>query len=114
MNQPGAEEQIEARHLLVMYKGSRGARDNITRTKEQAKKRAEEALSKLKGGAAFETVVSDYSDEPGAAKRGGTLGRFTRDRMVPAFSAAAFKLKPGELSGIVETDFGFHVIQRTK
>jgi hypothetical protein len=105
---------IEARHLLVMYKGSMRAPDSVTRTKEEAKKRAQEALSKIKAGQAFDKVVAEYSDEPGAAARGGKLGRFRREQMVKPFSDAAFALKPGEVSGIVETSFGFHVIQRTQ
>lgn len=71
-------------------------------------------LAKLKGGADFTDVVREYSDEPGAAERGGALGEFKRDRMVRSFSDAAFALQPDELSGVVETPFGFHVIMRTR
>lgn len=115
--QPTAADQetIEASHLLVQYKGSMRARPNITRTKEEAKKRAEEALAKAKQkGADFGAIVAEYSDEPGAAQRKGKLGSFTRRRMVKPFSDAAFKLKPGQLSDVVETPFGYHVILRTK
>jgi parvulin-like peptidyl-prolyl isomerase len=105
---------IEARHLLVQYQGAASAPPTIVRSKEDARKRAMEALTKIKAGQPFEKIVGDYSDEPGAAARGGRLGRFTKDRMVKPFADAAFALKPGELSGIVETQFGFHVIQRTQ
>jgi len=112
---PKDQETVEASHLLVSYKGSRRAQPTVTRTKEEAKKRAEEALAKAKKkNADFAKVVAEYSDEPRAAERGGKLGSFTRRRMAKEFSDAAFALKPGELSGVVESPFGYHVILRTK
>ncbi len=71
-------------------------------------------LQRLHRGEPFEKLVQEYSDEPGAAQRHGDLGMFRRGDMVKAFSEAAFSLKPGEISGIVESPFGFHIIQRTK
>jgi parvulin-like peptidyl-prolyl isomerase len=106
--------QIAARHLLVSYQGAMRASPVVTRTKAEAKKRAEEALARAQKGDAFEDLVREYSDEPGAADRGGDLGRFSRTQMVKAFSDAAFKLAPGELSDVVESPFGFHIIQRTE
>jgi parvulin-like peptidyl-prolyl isomerase len=107
-------ETIEASHLLVAYQGAMRASPTIKRTKEEAKQRAEEALAKAKKGVPFEKLVSEYSDEPGAGARGGKLGSFSRQQMVKPFADAAFALKPGAISGVVETQFGFHVIQRTK
>jgi hypothetical protein len=108
-------ETFGAKHLLVMYKGSKRAPPTIERSKEDALARAKEALGKAKApGAKFEELVGEYSDEPGAAKRGGNLGNFRRGAMVKEFQDALDKMKVGDISDVVETPFGYHVIQRTK
>jgi len=111
---PKAEERMRASHILVAYKGSRGAAGTVTRTKDQARKRAEEVLKKAKGRADFAVLARQYSDDRGSGPRGGDLGIFARDDMVKPFSDAAFALRRGEVSGIVESDFGFHVIRRAE
>jgi protein-disulfide isomerase len=111
---PAARPMFGAKHLVVMYQGSRRAAPSVTRTRDEAKARALEALRKARAGVKFEDVVTMYSDEPGAAARGGDLGRFPKGLMVPEFQVAVEALKPGELSSVVETPFGFHVILRTQ
>ena len=106
--------EIGARHILVMHAQSKSKPPSVTRSREEARKRAEEVLAKLGRGAVFEDLVSQYSDEPGAAERHGDLGVFDRAQMVKPFADAAFSLKVGEISVIVETPFGFHVIKRTE
>ncbi|KYF53828.1 peptidylprolyl isomerase [Sorangium cellulosum] len=108
-------EMFGAKHLLVMYQGSRRAPATITRTKEEAKARATEAMTKAKADPSkFADIVKEYSDEPGADRRGGDLGKFPKGAMVPEFQAGLEKIKVGEVSDLVETPFGFHVILRTQ
>lgn len=95
---------IEFRQVLVKPQPSDSAR-------EAAMAEAREALQALQDGADFATVARRYSDDPGTRERGGELGWFRRGRMVPAFERAAFGLRPGQVSGIVETSFGFHIIK---
>ncbi len=66
---------------------------------------------RISNGDDFATLAILYSEDPGSAKQGGDLGMFQRGEMRPQFEAAAFQLKPGEVSGIVETEDGFHLIQ---
>ncbi len=102
------------KHLLVKWSGAKRAPATITRTREEACLRAMEARTKLEKGASFGDVVKEYSDEEGAATREGMLGAIHRAESPPAFADAAFELHVGDVSYVVETDFGFHVIMRTE
>jgi hypothetical protein len=106
--------EFGAKHLLVQYKGSMRAGPQVSRTKDEAKARAEEALKKLKGGGDWKAIVAEYSDEPGAGQREGELGEFNKGMMHPDFQAGVEATKVGELSGLVESPFGYHVLKRTK
>jgi hypothetical protein len=111
---PEPEQTVAASHILIQYKGSKRAGPNITRSKAEALKLATEIMNKAKKGDDFAALAKQYSDEPGAKDRAGALGKFTRAQMVKPFADAAFALKPNEISNVVETDFGFHVIKRTE
>ncbi len=106
--------QIGAKHLLVMHDESISKPPNVHRTREEARKRAQQALLKIRSGAPFDEVAREYTDEPGGAERGGDLGIFDKKSMVGPFSEAAFHLKVGEVSEVVETKYGYHVIKRTE
>jgi peptidyl-prolyl cis-trans isomerase NIMA-interacting 1 len=105
---------IAAQHVLVAYRGAERAPKTVTRSKADAKKRAEEVAAKAKAGADFTSLVNEYSDDPGAKERLGNLGKFTREKMAKAFSDAAFALDVDKTSAAVETPFGFHVIKRNQ
>lgn len=109
----GGPEQISARHILIAYKGAQRAAPDVTRSKEEARALAGQILSDVRSGKDWDELWKQYSNEPGG-QDGGSLGVFGRGQMVPAFEKAAFALKVGEVGEIVETPFGFHVIQRTK
>jgi parvulin-like peptidyl-prolyl isomerase len=107
-------EQVAAQHVLVAYKGAKNAPKGVTRSKDEAKKRAEEVAVKAKSGGDFTALVKEYSDDAATAERLGSVGKFKRDAMVKPFSDAAFGLKVDETSGPVESPFGFHVIKRNQ
>jgi hypothetical protein len=110
--QPEIGEQISCSHILIAYKGANNA--TATRTKEDAKKLAEDLLKKCKEeNADFAAIAKENSDD-GSKANGGDLGAFGKGAMVKPFEEAAFALKPNDISGLVESPFGFHIIKRTK
>jgi ADP-ribosyl-[dinitrogen reductase] hydrolase len=106
--------KITARHILVKFAGAKNASPDIKRTRGAACLRALEARKQLQSGESFADVVKEYSDEPGAATREGTVGQITRKDVAPTFADAAFELAPNEVSHVVETDFGYHIIMRVE
>lgn len=110
---PPEREIVGALQILVAYKGAQGAAKTVTRSKDDAKARAVEALTKVKGGKPFAEVAKEYSDDASKAA-GGAMGNFERGAFPKAFSDVAFALEVGATSDVVETPRGFHVIQRTR
>ena len=102
---------VEARHILISFQGAE--RSQQTRGKDEAREIAKTLLHQLQQGEDFAELAKAHSDGPSGPK-GGDLGRFSRGAMVPAFDKVVFALNPGEISEIVETPFGFHLIKREK
>ena len=97
-------EQIRVRHILINLPSD----DNDERAAATAKIAA--VQKEIEGGASFALLAMERSEGP-SANQGGDLGFFGRGKMVPAFEEAAFALQPGEISDVVETQFGFHIIK---
>ncbi len=98
-------EQVQASHILIKVEPQADESE-----KAGARKRLETIQEKLKKGEDFGTLAKEYSEGP-SSTRGGDLGYFSRGQMVRPFEDAAFALKPGEVSDIVETRFGYHLIK---
>ena len=99
------EEQVGARHILKKF----DADDEETQT--AARKAIEEVKAKLDGGADFESLAREESEDLGSGKAGGDLGLFARGAMVKSFEEAAFSLEKGQISDIIESRFGYHILQ---
>jgi peptidyl-prolyl cis-trans isomerase C len=101
-------EAVRASHILIAV-----PKNATAEQKAAAKTKAEGLLKQIKGGADFATLAKANSDDPGSAARGGDLGFFEKGQMVPSFDQAAFALKPGQISDLVESPFGYHIIKVT-
>jgi peptidyl-prolyl cis-trans isomerase D len=98
-------ERVHARHLLIAVKEDDSGLD------QKAKARAADLLAQMRGGADFAGLAKLHSEDPGSAPKGGDLGWFSKGQMVPEFEQAAFALKPGAMSELVRSPFGYHIIQ---
>jgi len=101
---PKRGTSVELSHILLTVKPGKAA-------KEAAYERISKILKQIKAGADFSEMAKKYSEDPGSAPKGGDLGYVKRGDFVRDFEEAAFKLKAGQISGIVETKFGYHIIQ---
>jgi parvulin-like peptidyl-prolyl isomerase len=106
-----AVEKVRARHILIRYQGAKNADETVERTKEQAQAFAAEVRERLVKGEDFGAVARELSDDS-SKERGGDLGTLGRGLLAEPFETALYVLKPGGLSPVVETEFGFHVIER--
>ena len=102
----GTDEQRRASHILITAEGS---------DKATARKKADDLLAQVRARPAdFEKLAREQSKDSGSAAQGGDLGFFGKGMMVKPFEEAAFRLKPGDVSDVVESDFGFHIIKLTE
>ena len=99
-------ERRKASHILFTF-----STDADTDEKNKVKAEAQAVLDKINQGADFSEMAKEYSKDPGSADSGGDLGFFGRGEMVPAFEESAFSLNPGEVSELVESSFGYHIIK---
>lgn len=106
------KDEVKASHILVSTQDKNG-KPLSDEKKKEAKKKAEDLLKRAKSGEEFSELAKENSDDPGSAAQGGDLGYFSKGMMVPEFEKAAFNLKPGEISDIVESSFGYHIIKVT-
>jgi peptidyl-prolyl cis-trans isomerase NIMA-interacting 1 len=109
---PAGPQRVSAKHILISYKGAEHAMPGVTRSEEEARTLAQQIAKSAKEPGADWSALAQHTDEPGSKETGGDLGAFQRGQMVGAFERAAFALKVGEVSEVVQTPFGFHVIQR--
>ena len=107
----GARSQLQQRPKLVTFEQVVMKPTPSEESLDTARAEAERLLSELAAGADFEELATAHSDDPGTGELGGDLGWFRRGRMVKAFEDAAFTLLDGQTSGVVESQFGFHIIK---
>ncbi len=99
-------EEVRVRHILIAVPQKADAK-----TVAAAQAKADGILKQLKNGANFADLAKKYSDDPGSKAQGGELGFIQHGATVPAFDQTAFSLQPGQLSGVIRTQFGFHILQ---
>jgi peptidyl-prolyl cis-trans isomerase SurA len=100
--------KIKASHILITYHNAEGKIDSVA-----AKATADSILAELKAGASFEDMAKKYSQDTGTKDKGGDLGYFERRMMVKEFDEAAFNMDVGEISNVIQTNFGYHIIKLT-
>jgi peptidyl-prolyl cis-trans isomerase D len=104
-------EQVKVSHILIKtpLPGPDGKVDEKGAT--EAQRRAEDLLKQVKSGANFEDLAKKYSEDPGSAKQGGSLGWIGRGQTVPEFEKTAFSLPKGQMSDLIKSSYGFHIIR---
>ncbi len=103
------QEQRRASHILIQV-----AQDADEETRETARQKARDLLARIRDGADFAELARASSDDPGSASQGGDLGFFARGVMAPEFEESVFSLQPDQVSELVQTQFGFHIIKLTE
>jgi peptidyl-prolyl cis-trans isomerase D len=104
IQQYSTPEQVRASHILLKTEGKDDA---------AVKKQAEDLLAQIKKGASFEELAKKHSQDEGSAVKGGDLDFFNKGQMVPEFDKVAFELQPGQMSDVVKSQYGYHIIKVT-
>jgi parvulin-like peptidyl-prolyl isomerase len=110
-NTEGPGVEVKARHILLRPAGGEGQPAPTPAQTAQLRQRAEQIRARAAAGEDFAALAAETTEEPGGKERGGDLGWFGRGRMVAQFEEAALKMQPGQVSPVVETPFGYHVIK---
>ncbi|MGH6725766.1 MAG: peptidylprolyl isomerase [Pseudolabrys sp.] len=105
VKQMGQETEVHARHILIR------AAPGDEKASKEAEDKIKAVIVRLKKGEDFEKVAKEVTEDPSGKANGGDLGYFSKDQMVPEFSAVAFKLEKGQISEPVHTQFGWHVLK---
>jgi len=105
-------ENVRVHHIVVTHAFAGGLDPNLTRTEREALERALDILFRVRKGENFEELAREMSDDPLTRDRGGRLPTLSRGQTVPEFEEAAFSLAPGQVSDVVRTEYGFHIIKR--
>lgn len=108
----GGAEGIAILHVLISYRGARRASESVERTAEQARLLAEHLLTRARAHEPMSELAAAWSDEPYGRRHAGFV-QLPGDCTFPAFSPA-FALEPGAFAEVVESDYGFHVLQRIR
>ncbi len=98
-------DRVKVRHILLMTQGK--PKEEVAKIKTKA----EDLLKQVKGGGDFAALAKQYSEDPGSKANGGDLGWVVRGQMVKNFEATSFALKPNEISSVISTEYGFHIVQ---
>jgi peptidyl-prolyl cis-trans isomerase D len=101
-------ETVDVQQILLMTQGKPASEDAAIKAK------AEDVLKQAKAGADFGELAKKYSEDPGSKDKGGLYAGVTRGQMVPEFEQAAFSLKPGQISDLVKTQYGYHIVKVLK
>ncbi|OGS23276.1 MAG: hypothetical protein A2252_09335 [Elusimicrobia bacterium RIFOXYA2_FULL_39_19] len=99
-------EKVKAKHILI-----RSSKDDAMTDQIAAKKKIEEIQAKLKKDAEFEDLAKEYSEDTGSADKGGDLGTFGKGEMVKEFDDVVFAMQLGDISGIIKSEFGYHIVK---
>ncbi len=106
LDQYKVKEEVKVRHILIAVPPEADAQKDAA-----AKAKAEDLLKQIKSGGNFAELAAKNSDDPGSKVQGGELGWLTRGQTVPEFDKTAFSLSPGQTSGVIKTQFGYHILQ---